>query len=85
MIMLQRLDTETKEFLGGLFINPEFISEIIPQSEFGGPDPLHRCKIIMNNGNFYLVPFCVSEVTDMICDYFRLIGKFPKPKVIDLL
>jgi uncharacterized protein YlzI (FlbEa/FlbD family) len=80
MIMLQQLDPQTKENLGGLFINPEFISEIIPQSEFGGPDPILRCQIIMNNGNFYLVLFCVSEVYDEILAYNRLIGKFPTPK-----
>lgn len=85
MIMLQRLDPETKEFLGGLFINPEFISEIIPQSEFGGPEPIPRCQIVMNNGHFYTTPFCVSEVTDMICDYFRLIGKFPPKRTGGLL
>lgn len=83
--MLQRLDPETKEFLGGLFINPELISEMIPFSYINDKEKLFGTQIVMNNGHFYTVPFSASEVNDKIIDYFRLIGKFPKPKLIDLL
>lgn len=82
MLMLQQLDPTTKENLGGLFINPDFISEIIPvQSEKCAYDGsrIFWCQIVMNNGGFYLVPFGVMEITDMLRDYNRLIGKYPTP------
>jgi hypothetical protein len=78
--MLQQLCQKTNVNLGGLFINPEFISELIPISYMLGKEKVFATQIIMNNGHFYNVPFVVADITDKIIDYFRLIGKFPTPK-----
>ena len=85
MIILQQLDKQTKVNLGGLFINPELISEMIPFSYINDKEKLFGTQVVMNNGNFYNTPFVAQKILDMIADYNRLIGKFPKPKLIDLL
>lgn len=66
IIMLQRLNPTTFENEGGLFINADHISALIPRMAVNDGDRIYRCEILLSNGVVYLVPFGVQEIYDMI-------------------
>jgi hypothetical protein len=66
MIMLQRIDRNTHENIGGLYLNPSYISELVPRMSPKNDGTNFWCWVHMNNGNTYLTPFGVTEILDMI-------------------
>lgn len=66
MIQLQRLHHASYENLGGLYLNPSNISELVPLMSQRNDGTKFWCWVHMNNGNTYLTPFCVTEILQLI-------------------
>ena len=59
MIMLQRLDEQSNENLGGLFIEPSHISALVPELR-------DITRIVLSNGHSYRTPFSVVEIIELM-------------------
>lgn len=69
IIQLQRLNEQTQANEGGLYINTDYISEIVPITQKKGSDQrVSWTRINMSNGNTWLTPFSVSSILDMLTE-----------------
>ena len=76
IIQLQRLNPTTLDNEGGLYINIDHISALIPH--MSGLDEtnqkIYRCEILLNNGVVYLTPFSCVEIFDKIYETEKTTG-----------
>jgi len=71
-IMLQRLDKDTKENLGGLFVVVDKIEALVP---IVGEK---CCEVHLVSGESHLTPFEVVEIVEMVEQYHQ---RDTQPKV----
>lgn len=62
LITLQCLDKITYDNIGGLYINKQMVSELVPIRYSKDSRQYFATIIHMSNGNSYIVPYNVNEL-----------------------
>lgn len=72
LIQLQRLDPITKDNQGGLYVNVDHISALIPFMDYDTKNNrVFWCHVLLSNQIQYLTPFSVQDICDLILDAER--------------
>jgi hypothetical protein len=73
IIQLQRLCVHTHDNQGGLYINIEHISALIPyKTSTPKGETVFWCNVLLSNQVTYLTPFSVQEIYELILEAERL-------------
>ena len=72
LIQLQRLDPTTKDNQGGLYINVDHISALIPFMDYDTKNNrVVWCYVLLSNQIQYLTPFSVQDIYELCLDAER--------------
>ena len=72
LIQLQRLDPITKDNQGGLYINVDHISALIPYTDYDTKNNrVFWCYVVLSNQIQYLIPCSVQQICALILDAER--------------
>ena len=72
LIQLQRLCPSTLVNQGGLYINIDHISALIPYKTCNSKgETVFWCNVLLSNQVQYLTPFSVQDICDLILDAER--------------